>query len=407
MIDLEIKVEKEYFSDVMPLPWDLSLDEWTSTAVKLLNVKHGISRHPIIFVKSGNYKFAIKETNEQMAEKEIIAYQKLHQKGIPALAPVGYIIRTDEPIIEKTFYGTQVIENKTGYVITIVAEKVLPDSLLYKKKFRLENRRKIWDAAIDLFVKLHTRGIYWGDASLANMLIQFKKERIPNLGKKTVLEAIMADTETVEFPRTMSRALREADLETFFDSMDWYLEDLRIAGITKDPIMVTEGKDYIRTQYEKLLAIQDKENEFEEITNLDVKNLLGEFSEVEYGDILLDHIEKHKWYLNQNSDKEIPFEDAAKDWYDNVFIPICDIFRQEKLVELFPGKTASDLYVEIMQHKYYLSQEAGKDVGFTTAMKDYCETFGEKPSSPSLMRIITRAVLKILGKREESLIELS
>lgn len=402
---LTIDVRHEIFPFILKLPWQLSLDEWKNNHVKILNIKAGLSRHVVTFIQIDGHKLAIKEMNGEIAQKEIKNYEILWQRNIPTLFPMGVVIRQNPPLLEKTPFGTQVIENEIGYSITQLAERVLPDSRLYQRGFTKKNRNKIWDAVVKLFIQLHTNGVYWGDASLANLLIQFGKEEIPEMGKRTVLKAILADAETVEFPIKLSNALRRTDIDHFFESIDWFTENLRQAGIINDRISSMEYKNYILEKYDQLMEIEKKEDHFEKLTTLNVKKHLGDFADVHDGDILLKHIEEHKWYLNEHIDQEISLREAAQDWYQHIFIPICDSFRKENLPKLFPGKTAAHLYVEIMEHKYFLSEKMETDVGFVVAMKDYCQKFGEKPSSPSLLRAITNSILRILGKRESQIIE--
>jgi hypothetical protein len=197
-------------------------------------------------------------------------------------------------------------------------------------------------------------------------------------------------------------------VEYFFESIDWLAEDLKNAGVYENTVTTYHDKEYILKKYEKLMRIEQKEKEFEEITKLNVKKCLGDFSEIEYGDVLLKHIQEHKWYLNEDRYSEIPINEASLDWYRNIFTPICESFREENLLELFPGKTATDLYVEIMQNKYFLSEKVGRDVGFIVAMKDYCSkfvTFKSDLPSHNIIKSITKTILRILGKRETKIIE--
>ena len=98
-------------------------------------------------------------------------------------------------------------------------EKVIPDSFLFKRGFSHNNRRRIWDAIVRLFIQMHSRGVFWGDASLANMLIRFTTETIPELGYRTRLGAVLADAETAEIHPSISDSLRLADVEVFLESM--------------------------------------------------------------------------------------------------------------------------------------------------------------------------------------------
>lgn len=403
---IEFDIDEKYFRAVKKLPWELPLGDWRdSSKVKHLNIRKGLSRHLVIFVEVDRFKLAIKETSARTACKEIAHFEEMQRRQIPTLLPIGTVIRTEAPMFESTPFGVQKIENRIGHTITLLAEKVLPDSLLYGRGFKTENRNKIWNAVARLFATLHLNGIYWGDASLANMLIQFRKERVPKLGKITVIKAYLSDAETVEIPGFLSDSLKEMDLEFFFESMDWVLEDLRQAGITRGPLDTATDKKYIRHQYDKLIAIHDEIVEFERKTHLKVKAQMGEFSEEGYSETMLKHIEEHKWYIAENDDGAVSLPQAARDWYINVFLPICNSFKDQNLLEQFPGKTATDLYVEIMQNKYFLSEKEGGDVGFLFALEDYCQKYGLEVSDSDIFSQLRKAVLSILGTKEEELWE--
>jgi len=75
-----------------------------------------------------------------------------------------------------------------------------------------------------------------------------------------------------------------------------------------------------------------------------------EFTEVGRYDELLSHIRDHKWYINLKSSQEIPFEQAASSWYDNVYFPIIQIIRETRLLSRFPQATEADLYVFVGKH---------------------------------------------------------
>lgn len=404
-MNIEINIEDAYIRAVSQLPWHAPLEQWDNFPINKLSIKSGLARHPVVFVRVGEHKFAIKETNAHMAKKEIRSYEKLLALRIPTLTPIGHIVRHDKPLLEKTPFGIQKIENQVGYTVTLLAERVLPDSRLFGRAFTIENKNKIWNAVARLFATIHSHGVFWGDASLANMLIHFGKERVPKLGQRTVLQAILADAETVEFPTALSDALRQMDLDYFFESMDWITEDLRASGINRELHTTAPDKAYIQARYDKLIEIEHKQREFEAITGLQVRPRMGQFGESTYGEILLKHIDTHKWYLNQQRDGEVTLRDAVWDWYRHIFIPVSTTFREENLLELFPGKTAVDLYVEIMDNKYYLSEQMGQDVGFIYAMRDFCHRFGVEHRSPGLLKSISNAILKILGNREQHLLD--
>jgi len=86
-----------------------------------------------------------------------------------------------------------------------------------------------------------------------------------------------------------------------------------------------------------------------------------------YGALLLKHINEHKWYLSEQRGREAPVEKAADHWYAEVFRPVCRLFKEHGLLSMFPEKSASTLYFEIMEHKYLLSEKEEKDVGLVRA----------------------------------------
>src|SRR5437879_3340126 len=94
-----------------------------------------------------------------------------------------------------------------------------------------------------IFVELHEHCVYWGDPSLANVLIRINGRRIL---------AIMADAETAElFPGPVSDSLREQDLESLGESLLWQAEDLRVARGLPEEKEIVDDTDfrYLQRRY--------------------------------------------------------------------------------------------------------------------------------------------------------------
>jgi hypothetical protein len=51
---------------------------------------------------------------------------------------------------------------------------------------------------------------------------------------------------------------------------------------------------------------------------------------------LLEHIDKRRYYMGQHAKKEIAYEEAVLSWYDGLYRPLVEIFRQERLLDRFP-----------------------------------------------------------------------
>ncbi|MBI4678676.1 MAG: hypothetical protein HY748_13945 [Elusimicrobia bacterium] len=62
-------------------------------------------------------------------------------------------------------------------------------------------------------------------------------------------------------------------------------------------------------------------------------------------------------------------------WYESRFLPAARIILEQGVLEGFPDRTYTDLYIWIQQHKYYLSQKAGFDVGFDFTREDFVRKF--------------------------------
>ena len=219
--DIHFSVEKKFYDSIAKLPWNHPISEWEFLDQNIINLKRGVSRHLVIFVKSNGYEFAIKEISAHTAKKEIANYEEILKRGVHTLLPVGFVMREDDPFEIDLPMGKQYEKNETSHTITLIANRVLPDSTLFGRKFQDQNLCKIYDAIVELFVDLHSNNIFWGDASLANMLIRFDKEELPSGKKITKLRAILADAETVEIFENISDSMRKADIDFFLESMQW------------------------------------------------------------------------------------------------------------------------------------------------------------------------------------------
>ncbi|MFZ4621249.1 MAG: DUF4032 domain-containing protein [Bacteroidota bacterium] len=401
---IRFHVDPIFREELERLPWSIPVSDWHQYGVNVLNIKRGISRHVVVFVKTGRFSFGIKEISEDISKKEIAHYEQLLLRGIHTLVPAGYVVREEDPIPVETPIGIQYEENFISHTVTVLVNKVLPDSFLYSRNFRKENREKIWDAIVKLFAQLHSNGVYWGDASLANVLIKFEKREVPFVGLQTLLFAYLSDAETVEIHPKLSRSMREADLNFFFESMEWINEDLRTSGMIRDNVGTEEDRAYIRARYELLYKVERKKKKFEQQTSFDIDKFLGSIFNPSYVDQFLKHIEEHKWYMNEHADTDVTLAEATKDWYETVFVPICRLFRSEHILEFFRGKTAAELYIEIMNNKYYLSEQAGKDVGLVAAMRDYAQRFGVTDQQKTLLEQLADNMMKILGLKESMLL---
>lgn len=394
--NLSFFLPTDAYYDLVGFPWQYPLESWNDRGIRFIPVKSGLSRHVVRFAESAGRRFAIKETGPSTAHRELQNYLSLMRLGIPTLAPIGVVARRDGMQITKTKIGHQLEQRSTGYLVTELMEKVIPDSLLFRRGFSHSNRKRIWDAVVRLFVQMHSHSVYWGDASLANMLIKFSTEIVPELGKRTKLTAVLGDAETVEIHQSISDSLRLSDMEFFLESMLWTEADLKESGIVRDPLITQDDQQYLLSAYNERFAVEQEMHSFELVTHIDADRLLGNFDVKGYGKLLLKHIHEHKWYLSERGRREVSLVEAAEDWYRNVFKPVCGVFSEHGLLQFFPENTAASLYVEIMEHKYFMSEKEKRDVGLTAALEDYCEHYAPAEPLRATVRLIIAALKSVL-----------
>ena len=92
-------------------------------------------------------------------------------------------------------------------------------------------------------------------------------------------------------------------------------------------------------------------------------------------DVLLEHIHTHQYFLGLEQKHEISWEEAVSSWYDHLYWPVVEEIREHAILNRFPGRTEADLYLWIMDHRYYLKEELGKDVGSEKATQDYARHY--------------------------------
>jgi hypothetical protein len=111
-------------------------------------------------------------------------------------------------------------------------------------------------------------------------------------------------------------------------------------------------------------------------------------------DDIIQHIYGHKYYINQDIDEEISFEEGMLSWYDDIYLPIVTEIREANILSRFTGRTESDLYVWIVRHWDELKKKYGQGYPIKHAVKDFNEKYGR-----SIWQRIKDAFKKILRKK--------
>jgi hypothetical protein len=103
--------------------------------------------------------------------------------------------------------------------------------------------------------------------------------------------------------------------------------------------------------------------------------------------LLLEHIQTHAWYICEDKQSSISFDEAVISWYDNIYLPMVKVIRELHILAGFPERTEADLYVWIMEHRWYLMQDFHTDVSLEDAARDYFNSYAENPIQRMLHRI--------------------
>jgi hypothetical protein len=115
-------------------------------------------------------------------------------------------------------------------------------------------------------------------------------------------------------------------------------------------------------------------------------------------DKLLDHIRTRQYYLDRKPERAgqppVTWEEAVKSWYERLYLRIVQNIEEHDVMFRFPGRTEADLYLWIMDHRYFLSLQEGADVGSEEATLD----FSEHHAPPVYKRIGQRVKLLLGGE---------
>lgn len=111
---------------------------------------------------------------------------------------------------------------------------------------------------------------------------------------------------------------------------------------------------------------------------------------------LLEHIDVHRWYMGVERKREIAYAEAVASWYDNVYLPIVRIIRDCDVLREFPHRTEADLYLWIIEHRWYLTQsgQLAEDTPLEQIVRRYADQFTQRPFK-RLLRGVLGALRRI------------
>ena len=373
---------------LLDLPWELPLESWPAS-LRFRALPVGPSRHLVRFLVVEDDLFALKEEPIGVAEREYDVLTHLERVGLPAVAPIGL---AEQP--------------STGSAILVT--EFLAHSLQFRRllsRFPLgpgPYRDRLLDAMAWLLVDLHRGGVFWGDCSLANTLFRRDGDRI---------QAFLVDAETSEVHPSLSDGQRAYDLEILVENLGYGLADVamlqdrpedldgaveaaenvrdRYLAIWRElhlePRLPAGDRHAIRGQLRRLNDLGFAVDEIEVVpadggdavqlrvttTNRafhahELERLTGIQALEGQARLLLNDMREHVAWLRLRSGRATGEEIGARRWRRHVLDPSLRLLR--------PAVGDRDLiqaYSDVLEHKWLLSERAGRDVGLKAAIEAY------------------------------------
>jgi len=387
------------------LPWDLPLTEWATD--RLVSPVRGISRHVVRFVAYGPEVYALKELPGHLAAREYQLLRALDERSMPVVEAVG------------TATGRTADDGEPldDVLITHHLQYSLPYRALFSRSTLVDLWEPLLDALAQLLAQAHLAGFFWGDCSLSNTL--FRRDA-------GALAAYLVDAETGELHGALSDGQRRHDLEiaemnVAGELLDIVAAEREVGGGSAlwdadddprlEPAAVAED---LRRRYEGLwrelttVEVFGAGEEWRVAERVDRLNELGfDVDELELVDDpsdpgshrlrltthvvepghhrrrllqltgldvqenqarrLLNDILAFRASLERSTGRPVPEQIGALRWMVEVFEPTMAAVPDELRTKL----EDAEIFHQVLEHRWFLSEAAGTDVGTPAALADY------------------------------------
>jgi len=376
--------------DFLDLPWDRALSDWPQRLH--VEVARGVHRHVVKFVECNGALYALKELPNRLAEREYRLLRRMDEEELPVVEGVGVVSRS---------------RGLDDVLITRYLDYSLPYRTLFTHRRQAATdvrglSDRLLDALAMLLVRLHLAGFFWGDCSLSNTL--FRRDA-------GALAAYLVDAETGDWHAQLTNGQRAADLEVTELNLAGGLMDVQAElGLPPDPDPVETAED-LRRRYERLWEELTTEeqiapderyliearmrrlnelgfdvDEIEFVKTAQGDRLLLRTSVTEQGHhrrrllgltgleaqenqarSLLNDLANLRAHLERQAGRTVPESVAAYRWLGEVFEPTVAAIPDHLRGKLEPA----EVFHEVIQHKWFLSEQAGRDIGIPEAVASY------------------------------------
>ena len=377
----------------LDLPWSQPLAAWEDP--RLVRMAHGTSRHVVRFVAEGERVYAVKETDEEAARHEYEMLRSLALDNLPVVEAVGVVTGRETPDGELL----------DAVLVTRYLDFSLPFLYVLGVEATQNLGARLVDAAVVLLVRLHLEGFYWGDCSLSNLL--FRRDAGAYM-------AYLVDAETAERHAPVPDGMRLADVEIARENVVGGLLDLQAAGRLPAEVDPVTYADLLEDRYSQLwdeltgtheVAADDRhviEGRLRRLNDLgfdvgelvveqtpdqprlritpalveeghhsrELRRLTGLEVQENQARRLLNDIAAYGAHLSEKEKRPIPQAVQAARWIADVYEPVVAAVPPE----LRGRREPPELFHELLEHRYYLSEHAGRHVDNDDAIRSYVDT---------------------------------
>ena len=372
---------------LLDLPWEVPLEEWPSDILAAL--PRGLSRHIVRFVNLSGRVIAVKEIGETVAHKEYELLRDLTRLNAPSVQATAVVTGRRDPQGEEL----------NAVLVTEHLQFSLPYRALFSQFMTPATATRLIDALAVLLVRLHLLGFYWGDVSLSNTL--FRRDA-------GAFTAYLVDAETGELHPQLTIGQRTYDVDLARTNIIGELMDLQAGGYfpeEEDPILVgdriqsrydelwrelTEPESIefnqrwrVAARIERLNALGFNVGELQMVSDLDGTRLtitpkvvdaghyhrqIMRLTGMDVGELqaqrMLNDLET---YRAMTGKRNRPIEIVAHEWMHEVFEPVVAAIPPELMWKLQPAQ----VFHELLEHRWYLAQQAGHDIPLADVINSY------------------------------------
>ena len=376
-------------SRLLPFPWDTSLEDWPSEL--LVALPRGLSRHVVRFIQVGESVYAAKEVIEHLAHHEYRLLHDLSRLGCPAVEPIGIITG------RRNSNG----ESLDPILLTRHLEFSLPYRSLFTPGVRQETVSRLLDAMVVLIARLHLIGFQWGDVSLSNIL--FRRDA-------SSFAAYLVDAETGHLHPKLTKGQREQDLDIARTNLFGDFLDLQAGGMLLSPFDPLKLVDSILSRYNELWQELTGVEEFLgtqreliegrvrrlnalgfDVAEMDIETVAGDAiiriqpkvvdaghhqrrlmrltgldTEENQARRLLNDMDSFRFRSGQSHVAEAV---VAHQWLTETFEPV----MAEVPPELSSKREPAQIFHELLDYRWYMSQHEERNVPLLEAVTGYVE----------------------------------